>query len=190
MSTPDDPRPPIEIDDTEDRMGSVHELDFSERRVRALEGVVQYRPEAVRGAERRDFVEADQPAQPSHGTPLEGFVPAGQQAQGDGTGRRRRRRRRGRRGQGNQGASGALGAAGASGASGAPEYEGAGDESQVEQGFDDGLEDDGEEMELGGFNIPEPLESADNLDEPQEPQEPQEPGSEPGLEPGSDDDLQ
>ncbi len=32
MSTPDDPRPPIEIDDTEDRMGSVHELDFSERR--------------------------------------------------------------------------------------------------------------------------------------------------------------
>ncbi|MEN5239810.1 phosphotransferase system, HPr-related protein [Pseudomonas sp. TWI923] len=32
MSKPDDPRPQIEIDDTEDRMGSVHELDFSERR--------------------------------------------------------------------------------------------------------------------------------------------------------------
>ncbi|MDZ4021356.1 phosphotransferase system, HPr-related protein [Pseudomonas sichuanensis] len=31
MSRPDDPRPQIEIDDTEDRMGSVHELDFSER---------------------------------------------------------------------------------------------------------------------------------------------------------------
>src|SRR5204862_1981557 len=29
-------------------------LDFSERRVRALEGVVQYRPEVMRGAERRD----------------------------------------------------------------------------------------------------------------------------------------
>ncbi|AVD89810.1 phosphotransferase system, HPr-related protein [Pseudomonas sp. SWI44] len=32
MATPDDPRPQVEIDDTEDRMGSVHELDFSERR--------------------------------------------------------------------------------------------------------------------------------------------------------------
>ncbi|WP_426807851.1 phosphotransferase system, HPr-related protein [Pseudomonas sp. WOUb67] len=32
MSTPDDPKPQVEIDDTEDRMGSVHELDFSERR--------------------------------------------------------------------------------------------------------------------------------------------------------------
>ncbi|HEN8800209.1 TPA: phosphotransferase system, HPr-related protein [Pseudomonas putida] len=33
MSRPDDPKPytPTEIDDTEDRMGSVHELDFSER---------------------------------------------------------------------------------------------------------------------------------------------------------------
>jgi len=32
MSKPDDSRPQGEIDDTEDRMGSVHELDFSERR--------------------------------------------------------------------------------------------------------------------------------------------------------------
>ncbi|MGC7839466.1 phosphotransferase system, HPr-related protein [Pseudomonas wayambapalatensis] len=32
MPTPDDLRPQVEIDDTEDRMGSVHELDFSERR--------------------------------------------------------------------------------------------------------------------------------------------------------------
>ncbi|MBF8745302.1 phosphotransferase system, HPr-related protein [Pseudomonas putida] len=33
MSRPDDPKTyvPSEIDDTEDRMGSVHELDFSER---------------------------------------------------------------------------------------------------------------------------------------------------------------
>lgn len=33
MSRPDEPRPytPTEIDDTEDRMGSVHELDFSDR---------------------------------------------------------------------------------------------------------------------------------------------------------------
>lgn len=32
MTTPGNPRSPLEIDDTEDRMGSVHELDFSERR--------------------------------------------------------------------------------------------------------------------------------------------------------------
>lgn len=32
MPTPDDPRPQVDIDDTEDRMGSVRELDFSERR--------------------------------------------------------------------------------------------------------------------------------------------------------------
>lgn len=32
MSTPSQPKPQVEIDDTEDRMGSVHELDFSERR--------------------------------------------------------------------------------------------------------------------------------------------------------------
>lgn len=33
MPQPDDPktRTPVEIDDTEDRMGSVHELDFSDR---------------------------------------------------------------------------------------------------------------------------------------------------------------
>lgn len=34
MTTPDHPKPQVEIDDTEDRMGSVHELDFSERRDR------------------------------------------------------------------------------------------------------------------------------------------------------------
>jgi len=32
MAQPDEPRITPEIDDTEDRMGSVHELDFSERR--------------------------------------------------------------------------------------------------------------------------------------------------------------
>ena len=71
-------------------------LDFSERRVRALEGVVQYRPEAVRGAERGDeddhvALQASAPA-----GSIEGFVPAGgggQPGQGDGSGRKRRRRR-------------------------------------------------------------------------------------------------
>lgn len=83
-------------------------LDFSERRVRALEGVVQYRPEVVRSAERRDSIEAEPAAAPSaHGSgSVEGFVPAGGQpgqGQGDGSARRKRRRRRGRRGQGPQG---------------------------------------------------------------------------------------
>jgi hypothetical protein len=91
-------------------------LDFSERRVRALEGVVQYRPEAVRsrppaGAGRPDRVdgrdrdrsrstrpEADAPISE---TPDEALVPTGEGAPVAGAaadGRRRRRRRRGRRG--------------------------------------------------------------------------------------------
>ena len=90
-------------------------LDFSERRVRALEGVVQYRPEAVRGLDRheRDDDELEPVAQQG-GDLGEGFVPTSQpaqnqsqgqgqgqgqsQGQGDGAARRKRRRRRGRRG--------------------------------------------------------------------------------------------
>lgn len=70
-------------------------LDFSERRVRALEGVVQYRPEAVAPRERR-------PEAAPQGGGLElGGVPGSGQAEGaTGDGRRRRRRRRGRRGPG------------------------------------------------------------------------------------------
>ena len=75
-------------------------LDFSERRVRALEGVVQYRPEAVRSTDTR-----------GRGGARAGAAGAGrirrrlrarrraQQGQGDGSGRKRRRRRRGRRGR-------------------------------------------------------------------------------------------
>jgi hypothetical protein len=184
----------IEVQNLRMRVESLSSrLDFSERRVRALEGAVQYRPEAVRGPERGDSADEEHVApQASHGTPLEGFVPAhSQQTQGDGSARRRRRRRRGRRGQGDQGASGASSALGASGASGAsgvsggPESGGAAGESQVDQGYDDGPEDDGgDEMELGGFDVPEPPEPADDV-ERQEPQERLEPEK-----PGSDDDLQ
>ena len=106
-------------------------LDFSERRVRALEGVVQYRPEAVRGHDRQDQ-DDDEPLPMAQGGELgEGFVPTSQpaqnqgqgqgqsQGQGDGAARRKRRRRRGRRGGApNEGASGASGASGAPGASG------------------------------------------------------------------------
>lgn len=76
-------------------------LEFNERRVRALEGVVQYRPEAVRRTDRergaRPAAEAT-----AAGDALEGaLVPTGEGAPypavGTGEGRRRRRRRRGRR---------------------------------------------------------------------------------------------
>jgi hypothetical protein len=74
-------------------------LDFSERRVRALEGVVQYRPEAVAPRERRV-----EPAESAAGSVEPAGVPgtAAAAAGGglDGDGRRRRRRRRGRRGPG------------------------------------------------------------------------------------------
>lgn len=74
-------------------------LDFSERRVRALEGVVQYRPEAVAPRERRP-----EPAPGAGGGMELGGVPGTGTGPADGgaggEGRRRRRRRRGRRGPG------------------------------------------------------------------------------------------
>lgn len=78
-------------------------LDFSERRVRALEGVVQYRPEAVAPRERRpEPAAANAGGLEVAGVPGPGTSPA--DAGGDG--RRRRRRRRGRRGAGGPGAPG------------------------------------------------------------------------------------
>jgi hypothetical protein len=78
-------------------------LDFNERRVRALEGVVQYRPEAIGPRDRRpwsgeglDRDGTDTTAQDEGAAEAGGAGPA--QA-GEG-GRRRRRRRRGRRGAG------------------------------------------------------------------------------------------
>jgi hypothetical protein len=77
-------------------------LDFSERRVRALEGVVQYRPEAMRPRDRRaqpaELPEAET-IEPGAASPAagSGATQAGQTV-ADGAGRRRRRRRRGRRG--------------------------------------------------------------------------------------------
>ena len=88
-------------------------LDFSERRVRALEGVVQYRPEAVTPPDGADS-DDDRPApMPASSASVDGFVPtsgpAGGPGQGQGDGsRRKRRRRRGRRG-GGAGDSGAAG---------------------------------------------------------------------------------
>ncbi len=129
-------------------------LDFSERRVRALEGVVQYRPEAVR-QERDDDRPSAQSEAGAQGAGaqgaggFEGFVPnSGQpgQGQGDGSGRRRRRRRRGRRGGQGLGAPGGPGAQGAVGAPGAP-----GDLGSPDDGFEDGEEgaDEQEPMDAG-----------------------------------------
>jgi hypothetical protein len=188
-------------------------LDFSERRVRALEGVVQYRPEAVR-AERRDD-DHDEPAMASSpGGGVEGFVPVGQpgqgqgqgQGQGDGSARRRRRRRRGRRGGQNQGAEGALGASGAYGAQGAGA---AGDGAPGDGGFDDNdAEDNGEEFDpndpgaevqealegrgasatFAAPDAPDALDAPEALEAPEAPEAPQAP--EAPKAPGSPDDEQ
>ncbi len=81
-------------------------LDFSERRVRALEGVVQYRPEVVRPRPVRD--NHSRPESPESAVGSEaaagtnGAVSDASGALGESGGRRRRRRRRGRRGTGVQ----------------------------------------------------------------------------------------
>jgi len=78
-------------------------LDFSERRVRALEGVVQYRPEAVAPRERRPDaaapVQAGGSVEPA-GVPGPGTGAGSADGGPGGDARRRRRRRRGRRGPG------------------------------------------------------------------------------------------
>lgn len=102
-------------------------LDFAERRVRALEGVVQYRPEAVAPRERRHEAAESGGTVEQAGVPGVGGGPGGSAADGDG--RRRRRRRRGRRGPG-------FGAPG--GPMGAPAGEGGGDDGD---GGDDGGDD-------------------------------------------------
>jgi hypothetical protein len=92
-------------------------LDFSERRVRALEGVVQYRPEVVRPRDRERERRREAPARqeetigaeasaevsPAAGESTAAIAPTnqlGQTAAGESNARRRRRRRRGRRGTG------------------------------------------------------------------------------------------
>jgi len=51
MPIPEDPKPTVEIDDTQDRMGSVHELDFSERRDERRGRIGDERPAAEVAAE-------------------------------------------------------------------------------------------------------------------------------------------
>jgi hypothetical protein len=96
-------------------------LDFSERRVRALEGVVQYRPEAVAPRERRPEAPVQQTAGSVEPAGVPGPGGGGGAADGGpgGEGRRRRRRRRGRRGPGMGTGSGGPGAEGGADADGA-----------------------------------------------------------------------
>jgi hypothetical protein len=90
-------------------------LEFSERRVRALEGVVQYRPEIVRTRDRDRERQRERPASqwtgesqadasPTPTPSAEGIPTSADQAASsvsvDPSSRRRRRRRRGRRGSG------------------------------------------------------------------------------------------
>lgn len=111
-------------------------LDFSERRVRALEGVVQYRPEAVAPRERRP----EAPVQAAGSVEPAG-VPGTSSSDSGATGdvRRRRRRRRGRRGPGM-----GMGPAGPGGDSG-------GDADGVDGGVDGGTDsgDDGDDAPDG-----------------------------------------
>jgi hypothetical protein len=100
----------IEIKNLKMRLESLaSRLDFSERRVRALEGVVQYRPEAIRPRERGDRGEPRDQSRRPDATGAESTAtaeavdaltaPQQPSPAGEG-GRRRRRRRRGRRGAG------------------------------------------------------------------------------------------
>jgi hypothetical protein len=87
----------IELKNLKMRVESLQSrLEFTERRARALEGVVQYKPEALRGAPRSDTPPATGPA--AEGTEPQGGVDP--ITGGDSVRTRRRRRRRGRRGQG------------------------------------------------------------------------------------------
>ena len=126
-------------------------LDFSERRVRALEGVVQYRPEAVAPRERR-------PEAPSQAA---GSVePAGVPGAGAGSGpadagpggdvRRRRRRRRGRRGPGM-----GLGPGSSSTEGGGPDTDADGADGG-DDGADEGPESPGGAAPEAGTPDPEP----------------------------------
>jgi hypothetical protein len=138
-------------------------LDFSERRVRALEGVVQYRPEVIQAPARRERDREDDepmPAAPQGGASGEGFVPTssqpnqggGNQGQGQGDGsRKRRRRRRGRRG--GQGLPGGPVMPG-----GAPQQAGPDGGESFENGDADGPDDGSDD-----FDGPDPQEAAEAM---------------------------
>ena len=133
-------------------------LDFDERRARALEGVVQYKPGAPVAAPPPPPDEGDEEA------------PAGATAEagGESRGSRRRRRRRGRRRGGVPGAEGAAAAGGAAAAD-----RDADRETDGEDGFDDNGEGESaspsaaDEGAPGGeSSIESPVDSRPEVDTP------------------------
>jgi hypothetical protein len=109
----------IEVKNLRMRLESISSrLDFDERRARALEGVVQYRPSVLAATSGTPAspgaASSSQPMTQPPGPRSSGQPAAAADAAGIAERRARRRRRRGRRRHG----SGASGAAGASGASG------------------------------------------------------------------------
>jgi hypothetical protein len=116
-------------------------LDFSERRVRALEGVVQYRPDIVRPrqAPQQSRWDAGADASAAGSEASDGSSPAASQP-GENN-RRRRRRRRGRRGTGSQ--PGGAPPQGDQASDGESDVDGQEQDFAADAGFDDGgAEDD------------------------------------------------
>jgi hypothetical protein len=121
-------------------------LDFSERRVRALEGVVQYRPEAVAPRERRvEPVGVSAGSVEPAGVPAPGVQPADSGGPG-GEARRRRRRRRGRRGPG-------MGSGHSTASEAGADTDGG---DVADDGGDDGPEPGESAQDPGGAPDPEP----------------------------------
>lgn len=154
-------------------------LDFSERRVRALEGVVQYRPEIVRpratgprdgqqrlppGGRPKDEVDASAEVEATARPEPVGTAPADAASGtlGEPGSRRRRRRRRGRRGTG--GLPGAMSGSAADpsteGGAGDEEFEGGDDgdaNGDLQAGADDSSIDEGDMgIETGTLPTREP----------------------------------
>jgi hypothetical protein len=125
-------------------------LDFSERRVRALEGVVQYRPEAMRRADRQDRDQrpgaADGGGSDASGQEEVDYANGPQSAQPGEGARRRRRRRRGRRGSSGGAGSGVFPAQGIESA----ESAGADEPGESFEGPDEPGATSNDEQEAGG----------------------------------------
>jgi hypothetical protein len=143
-------------------------LDFDERRARALEGVVQYRP----GTPLAPPPAAPTPSATPGGDDAESATPAAPGAPGadpgDGRGPRRRRRRRGRRRGGLEG--GPPGAPGSAGAAG--DAADAADVGDVGDAAGDDAGDDADDAGLdsgddGGDEGPAYAEAAAPAEEPQ-----------------------
>ena len=150
-------------------------LDFSERRVRALEGVVQYRPEVVRSTERHDQADDDRAPRRAAGVDRRARrLRAGRRASAGSrrwhrpqappppprTSRRQGRVSRVPRVRRCTRCAGCARCVRCAGGFGQP------DGGTDDNGFDDGGDDDnGEETETnGGFDVPEPLERLDASD--------------------------